>query len=181
MGLLGAVTEKTYTLRPQGEYVFTLVDIEVSQGDWGDRLKWVWEMSYPDHPEDPIYRENGDADTLFQWTNTDLVVGSRQFEWAQILSGRTLEPGDEAPEDDELIRRRMVAYLTHETVKKGKRAGQKQETIVEGSARPFTRAVPRRNAPRDGTTGRRGQPAPENAQYRPSPHVEREEEEGLPF
>lgn len=138
MGSLGAVRERTFELIEQGEYVFTLNDLQFSSdGKYGDSLKWVWLIAPKDAPTDYMTNANGMEKTLHQYTDADIVVGSRQHEWAQVLSGRELNDGDEPPEDEELTGKRMVGYLTHYKPKQGPNAGKAREKIVEGSCKAF--------------------------------------------
>ncbi len=136
MGALGQVSEQTYDLIPQGEHVFTLHDIEVTDGQWGESLKWVWLLSSPSSPGDYIVTVSGLEKTLWQFTKVDLTVGSRQWEWACALTGRQLAKGDKPPTDEEVLNKRMIAYLTHAAPRNDPQ-GQKKEKIVEGSAKPF--------------------------------------------
>jgi len=138
VSIFGAVKERTYELIETGEYVFTLNELEYSaEGMYGEALIWKWLMAPQSDPTDYIAKANGDPKTLFQYTDVELTLGSKQHEWASALMGKRLEKGDTPPEQDEIEGRRMVAYLTHYTVKKGKNAGQQKEQIVPGSAKVF--------------------------------------------
>lgn len=134
---LGKVTKQTYALIPQDKYVFTLNDLEETTGEWGDALKWVWLISPTDAPNEYLVDSRGEDKTLWQFTNADITIGSRQHEWIQALIHRELGEDDDAPEIAELLGKRMTAFLTHYTPKKGKNAGQKIEKIAEGSALPW--------------------------------------------
>jgi len=136
--VLGAVQERTFELVPQGEWVFTLSEIEESSGgQYGDALIWKFYLSKAETPTDYILKANHDELTHWEYTDVDVNLGSKQHEWAQLLSGRTLAKGDAPPDDGELYGRSFRAYLTHKTLTRGKNAGSKKERIVEGSAQPF--------------------------------------------
>ena len=138
MGLFGQVKAQSFDLIETGEYVFSLDEIDYQgQGEYGESLIWKWLIAPTHAPTDYICKSNGDEVRLYQFTKVDLVLGSKQHEWAQLLSGRTLAEGDEPPDSDELVGKRMVAYLTHYVPKQGKNAGNKKEQIVQGSGKPF--------------------------------------------
>lgn len=138
MGLLGAASDKVqYELLPTAEYVFTLWDLTLETGQWGDQIKWVWLVSPLNDPDSYFMRSsdpNAQEKELWQFTKVGLPKGSRAREWTEALLGRELRLGEE-PDDTDLIKHRMVAYLVH----KPKKADPtiKQEAITEGSAKPF--------------------------------------------
>jgi hypothetical protein len=143
MGILGKASDKPqFELTPVGEYVFTLWDITLETGQWGDQIKWVWLISPTSDPESYVTRGDGAFEKereLWQFTKIGLPKGSRAREWAEALMGRELKLGEE-PDDTDLVRRRMIAYLVHKPKKSDPTI--KQESISEGSARPFRAAQP---------------------------------------
>lgn len=147
MGILGKASDKPqFELTPVGEYVFTLWDITLETGQWGDQIKWVWLVSPTSDPDSYITRGEGAFEKereLWQFTKIGLPKGSRAREWAEALMGRELKLGEE-PDDTALVRRRMIAYLSH----KPKKADPsiKQEAISEGSSRPFRASQPAKPA-----------------------------------
>lgn len=142
MSSFGAVKERTFTLIETGEYVLTLNDLSFENGTYGDSLKWVWLIAPKEDPTAYFARDDGMEKTLHQYTDADIIIGSRQHEWVQALTGRKFEDGDTPPEDDEILGKRMVAYITHEAPKKGPNAGKLREKIVAGSAKPFRLPAP---------------------------------------
>lgn len=134
----GAVKERTFELIETGEYVLTLNDLEFeADGPYGDSMKWEWMVAPREDPTNYICRQDGNERTIRTWTGADIELGSQQHEWCQVLTGRTLEKGDEPPEIDDLRGKRMIAYLTHQAPKKGPNAGKLREKIVAGSAKRF--------------------------------------------
>jgi hypothetical protein len=121
----GQVTKQQYKLIETGEYVFTLNDVGEISGDYGDRMQWDFLVAPKDAPTEYMARDDG----------------SRQHQWIQALAGRSFTEGDDLPDGSDIVGKRMVAYLTHYTPKKGKNAGVAKEDIVAGSAKPF--ALPR--------------------------------------
>lgn len=149
MGLLGAASDKAqFELLPTSEYVFTLWDLTLENGQWGDQVKWVWLISTLADPDTYIMRgegPNAQEKELWQFTKIGLPKGSRAREWTEALLGRELKLGEE-PDDQDLIRRRMIGYLIHKPKKSDPTI--KQEAITEGSAKPFRPAQPAaRSAP----------------------------------
>lgn len=145
MSVFGAVKERTYELIEPGEYVFTLNDIEYSpDGQFGETLIWKWLVALPTSPTDYMCNANGNERVIFQYTDVDLIIGSKQHVWAQLLLGRSLEKDAAPPDEQELIGRRMVAYLGHHTPKRGKNAGRPKEAITDGTAKPFRGPQPNR-------------------------------------
>ncbi len=135
MGFLGAASEKAqYELMPTGEYVLTLWDLSMENGQYGDTVKWTFLLSKEATPDAYLERNDGLEKTLWQFTNPGLPRGSRAREWTEALLGRELRTGEE-PDEDDLIRRRMVGYIQHKPNKKDPTI--KREAIAEGSCRPF--------------------------------------------
>lgn len=146
MSGFGAVKERTYELIETGEYVFTLNDLEAeSGGPYGDSMKWDWLLAPKDDPTSYLARRDGMERTVRVWTDADIIIGSQCHEWIQVLTGQPFEAGDEPPEFDDLVGKRMVAYLTHQAPKRGPKAGQMREKIVAGSAKPFALPGSKRN------------------------------------
>lgn len=137
MVTFGAVKEREYTLLEQGEYVLTLSELEESEGQWGDRMIWKFLVAPKDDFASYIAKANGDEYLLWSFTDCDIILGSMAHEFAQTLSGRKLDKDDAPPDEDELLGKRLIAYITHETPTRGKNAGKKREAIVAGSIKPF--------------------------------------------
>lgn len=145
MSGFGAVKERTFALIETGEYVLTLNDLEFeADGPYGDSMKWEWLIALREDPTGYICRANGNEVTLRCWTGADVELGSQCHEWVQVLAGRKFEKGDEPPAVEDLLGRRMIAYLTHQAPKKGPNAGKLREKIVAGSAKPFKGPQPNR-------------------------------------
>lgn len=137
MAAFGAVKKKTYELMETGEYVFTLSELEETTGDFGDRMLWKFLVALKEDPTGYICRDDGKERVLFAYTDPDVIIGSQCQEWAQVLTGRSFSEGDAPPDEDDLLGKRMTAYLTHYTPKKGKNAGVPREQIVAGSAKSY--------------------------------------------
>lgn len=133
----GVVQKRQFKLIDTGEYVFTLNDVGEISGDYGDRMQWDFLVADKATPTEYLARDDGKERILRFFTDPEINLGSRQHEWLQALTGRTLGEGDELPDGDELLGKRMIAYLTHYTPKKGKNAGVAREDVVAGSAKPF--------------------------------------------
>jgi hypothetical protein len=153
MVAFGQVTKQQYKLIETGEYVFTLNDVGEISGDYGDRMQWDFLVAEKDTPTEYFARDDGRERVLRFFTDTDITLGSRQHQWIQALAGRTFGEGDELPDGGDILGKRMVAYLTHYTPKKGKNAGVAKEDIVAGSAKPFA-------LPKSRTNGGAKAPAP---------------------
>jgi hypothetical protein len=135
MGLLGAASEKPqFELIPMGEYVWTLAELVSETGQFGEQVKWIFLLSALSSPDAYITKDNGDAREVWQFTKPSLSKGSRAREWAEALLGHELKNGEE-PDDSDLERRRMIAYLGHKANKNDPTI--KREAITEGTARPF--------------------------------------------
>lgn len=133
-----AVRERTFELIETGEYVFTLNYLtEEPGGQYGDAMRWEWLIALREDPTGYLCRSDGNERTLRVWTGADIVIGGQAHEWIQVLTGRTFEDGADPPDENELLGRRMIAYLTHQAPKKGPNAGKLREKIVAGSAKPF--------------------------------------------
>lgn len=137
----GPVTKKQFKLIPTGEYVFVLDDVGTTEGDYGERMVWDFFVAEKESPTDYLTKDDGSVHTLKFWTDVEVTLGSRQLEWISALTGRTFGEDDELPDGGELLSKRMLAYLTHYTPKRGKNKGIAREDIVMGSAKPF--ALPR--------------------------------------
>jgi hypothetical protein len=133
----GAVKQKEYTLIEQGEYVLTLLELEESAGQWGDRMVWKFMVAPKDDPTNYIARDDGNEKTVWVFTDRDIILGSFCQELVEVLSGRKFKEDGEPPSEDDLLGKRCVGYITHETPTRGKNAGIKREKIVEGSIKPF--------------------------------------------
>jgi hypothetical protein len=138
----GAVKEREYTLLEQGEYVLTLNDLEESEGQWGPRLVWKFLAAPKEDATAYIVKPSGDEYELWAFTDREIILGSLSHEFAQTLSGRTLTKDDAPPDEDDLLGKRLIAYVTHETPTRGKNAGKKREAIVAGSIKPYRGSAP---------------------------------------
>jgi hypothetical protein len=134
----GQVKKQQYKLIETGEYVFTLNDVGEITGDYGDRMQWDFLVAEKDSPTDYFARDDGKERVLRFFTDTEITLGSKQHQWIQAMMGRSYDEGDDLPSGADLLSKRMVAYLTHYTPKKGKNAGVAREDIVAGSAKPFS-------------------------------------------
>lgn len=140
MVTFGSVKEKTFELLEQGEYVLTLNDMDESEGQYGDRLVWKFLIAPLSDPTNYINKRkdgSGDAKDIWAFTDPDIIIGSLQHEFVEKLTGRTFDKNSAPPTEDELLGRRIIAYISHHIPKRGKNAGNKQEQIVTGSIKPF--------------------------------------------
>jgi hypothetical protein len=140
MVTFGSVKEKAFDLLETGEYVLTLNDLDESMGQYGQRLVWKFLIAPVSDPINYINKRkdgSGDAKDIWAFTNTDIVIGSLQHEFVEKLTGRTFDKNSEPPTEDDLLGRRIIAYISHYIPKTGKNAGNKQEQIVAGSVKPF--------------------------------------------
>lgn len=140
MVTFGSVKEKTFELIEPGEYVLTLNDLEESEGQFGDRLIWKFLIAPVSDPTNYINKRkdgSGDAKDIWAFTDPDIIIGSLMHEFVEKLTGRTFDKNSAPPTEDELLGRRIIAYITHYVPKKGKNAGNKQEQIVAGSVKAF--------------------------------------------
>jgi len=144
MGLLGKASEKPqYELLPVGEYVWTLWDLTSETGQYGEQVKWVWLVSPVSDPDSYILRSsdpNAQEKEIWQFTKPSLARGSRARAWTEALIGRELK-NDEEPDDDQMLRRRMVATLVHKA-KKSDPAIKNEAISEEIPPRPFRPAQP---------------------------------------
>jgi hypothetical protein len=164
MVAFGQVTKQQYKLIETGEYVFTLNDVGEISGDYGDRMQWDFLVAEKETPTEYMARDDGRERVLRFFTDTDIVIDSRQHQWIQALAGRAFGDGDELPDGGDILGKRMVAYLTHYTPKKGKNAGVAKEDIVAGSAKPFQ--LPGRKATNGTTKAAAASPPAESADDR---------------
>ena len=152
MVAFGAVRKQQFKLIETGEFVFTLNDLGEMTGDYGDRMTWDFLVAEKDTPTEYFARDDGKERILRFFTDIDIVIGSRQHEWIQALTGQPLGEGDDPPDATDLLGKRMVAYLTHYTPKKGKNAGVAREDIVAGSAKSFRLPSQKANGTAKGAT-----------------------------
>jgi hypothetical protein len=137
MGLLGKATDKVqYELQAVGEYVWTLWDLTSETGQYGEQVKWVWLISPVSNPDAYIMRADGQQEKeIWQFSKPSIAKGSRARAWTEALLGRELKTGEE-PDDNDLIRRRMIALLVHKANKNDPTI--KREAISEEiPPRPF--------------------------------------------
>jgi hypothetical protein len=133
-----AKLKKEYPLTPTGEYVATLNDLSYETGGtYGDSLLWKWLLAPVTDPTNYIARDDGMERVFHEYTNPDIIVGSKPHEWIAALSGIVLGEGDEPPESDDLIGKRMLVYVAHQAPKQGPNAGKLKERLVAGSSKPF--------------------------------------------
>lgn len=137
MVTFGGVKEKTFQLIEQGEYVLTLSELEESEGQWGDRMVWKFLVAPKEDFSAYICNANGDERTLWAFTDRDIILGSLGHEFVENLTRRKFSEDNDPPDEDDLLGKRIVAYVTHETPTRGKQAGKKREAIVAGSIKPF--------------------------------------------
>jgi hypothetical protein len=132
---------------PQGEYVATLNDLTYETGGaYGDSLLWKWLLAPVADPTNYISRDDGQEKVHHEYSNPDVIVGSKPHEWIAALTGVVLGDGDEPPESDDLLGKRMRVYVTHRAPKQGPNAGKLREKFSEGSAQRFDLAPPKRVA-----------------------------------
>lgn len=140
MVTFGAVKEREFSLIEAGEYCLTLNELEESSGQFGDRMVWKFLVAPVSDPTNYINKRkdgSGDEKDVWVWTDPDIILGSIQHEFVEKLTGRPFTKGAEPPDEDDLIGRRILAYITHYVPKKGKSAGTKQEQVVAGSIKQF--------------------------------------------
>ena len=129
--------KKEYPLLEQAEYCLTLSHIDEVEGQYGDRLVWKFLVSLPSHPFDYIARDDGEEKSLWAFTDPEIVIGSLAHQFAEALTGRALGKDADPPTEDDLIGKRLIGYVGHETPTRGKSAGIKRETIVAGTIKPY--------------------------------------------
>jgi hypothetical protein len=129
--------KKEFALLEPGEYVLTLSDIEEVEGQYGDRIVWKFLIASKSAPTDYFARDDGQEKTLWAFSDPDIIVGSLAHEFIEGLTGQTFGKDSQAPSADDLLGKRIVAYVSHETPKTGKNAGVKREKIVAGSIKPY--------------------------------------------
>lgn len=128
--------ERVYPLIEKGEYVATLLDLTFEEGGtYGDSLLWKWLVAHPEDPTAYLCRDDGNEKTIHEYTSPDIILGSKPHEWIGALTGKVLEDGEEPPDSDDLVGKRMLVYLTHLAPKKGPNAGKLRERLAEGSAK----------------------------------------------
>lgn len=131
----------------KGEYVATLNDLTYETGGtYGDSLLWKWLLAPTNDPTNYIARDDGMEKVHHEYTNPDIIVGSKAHEWIAALSGIVLGEGDVPPDSDDLLGKRMRVYVTHQAPKKGPNQGKLRERFVEGSAQAFDLAPAKRVA-----------------------------------
>lgn len=75
-----------------GMVTLELLRIEdIEPGQYGDRCRWVFEVSDADGP---ITWPNGDPYDWWQMTGTSMSIKSPARAWSEALLGRTLEDGE---------------------------------------------------------------------------------------
>src|SRR5688572_16652880 len=146
MVTFGAVKEREYTLLDQGEYVLTLSELDETEGQWGTRLVFKFLVAPKEDYSAYICKPNGDEYLLWVFTDLDIILGSIQHELIEVLTGRKFKKDDAPPDEDELLGKKMLGYITHETPTRGKNAGKKREALVAGSVKPFRTAMPKNGA-----------------------------------
>jgi hypothetical protein len=132
---------KEYPLLDRGEYVVTLNDLTYETGGtYGDALLWKWLIAPVSSPTDYIARDDGMEKVHHEYTNPDVIIGSKAHEWIAALTGITLGDGDVPPDSDDLLGQRMRVFIGHQAPKQGPNAGKAREKFVQGSAQRFTLA-----------------------------------------
>ena len=137
MVAFGAVKEKEFILLDVGEYVLTLSELEETEGQWGQRMVFKFLVAPKEDYSAYICKPNGEEFLLWAFTDTDIILGSLQHEFVEALAGRKFTKDAEPPTEEELIGKKMLAFITHETPSRGKNAGKKREAIVAGSIKPY--------------------------------------------
>jgi hypothetical protein len=136
--VFGKIADKReYALMVQGEYCLTLTELEEVDGQYGDRIVWKFLVSPLTHPYDYICRDDGQEKSVWGFTDPDIIIGSLAHQFAEALTGRALTKDTPPPDEEELIGKKLVAYIGHETPKTGKSAGVKREAIMAGTIKPF--------------------------------------------
>jgi hypothetical protein len=137
MVTFGAVREKTFTLLEPGEYCLTLSELDVVDGQWGQRMVWKFLVSPTDDYANYIANDNGDERMLWAFTDIDIILGSIAHEFVEKMTGKKFGQDTEPPDEDDLLGKRVVGYIRHVTPTTGKSAGKKREEIVAGTIKPF--------------------------------------------
>ena len=139
--------KKEFPLTPTGEYVATLNDLTYETGgQYGDSLLWKWLLAEKNDPTNYIARDDGMERVFHEYTNPDIIVGSKAHEWIGSLTGIVLTEGQEPPDSDDLLGKRMLVYIAHQAPKQGPNAGKLKERLVAGSSKPFNLVSPKRVA-----------------------------------
>lgn len=133
---------KEYALLEQGEYALTLLELDEVEGQYGDRVVWKFLMAPLSNPTAYLCRDDGQEKTIWGFTDPDIIMGSLAHQFAEALTGRSLTKDTAPPDEEELIGKRLVAYIGHETPKTGKSAGIKREAIMAGTIKPFREPKP---------------------------------------
>ena len=137
MARFGSVREREFFLLPRGEYVLTLSELEETEGQWGDRMIFKFLVAPREDFSAYICRPNGDEEMLFVFTDRDIVLGATIHKLVEALTGEKFEKGNMPPSEDDLLGKRILAYVTHETPTRGKNAGQKRAILDPESIEPF--------------------------------------------
>jgi hypothetical protein len=137
MVAFGQVKEREFTLIEQGEYILTLSELEETAGQWGDRIIWKFLVAPKEDYAAYLQKSNGEEVTLWAFTDVDITIGSQAHELVQVLTGKTFDKGSPPPDEDDLLGKRCIGYVTHETPTRGKNAGKKREALVPGSLKPW--------------------------------------------
>jgi hypothetical protein len=139
-----AQLKKDYPLVDTGEYIATLSDLTYEAGGtYGDSLLWKWLLALPSDPTNYLCRDDGNEKTFHEYTSPDVIVGSKSHEWIAALTGKVLAEGDEPPDAEDLVGKRMRVYLTHQAPKQGPNVGKLRERFVQGSAKTFNLVPPK--------------------------------------
>ena len=131
MVAFGSVREKELFLLPVGEYVLTLSELDEAEGNWGTRVVFKFLAAPLDDYSAYICKPNGEEHTLWAFTDQDIVLGSLAHEFVEALTGRKFSKDSDPPDEDDLLGKRLIAYVGHEIPTRGKSAGKKRETIAE--------------------------------------------------
>lgn len=155
--------ERVYPLVEKGEYVATLLDLTFEEGgNYGDSLLWKWLIAPREDPTAYIARDDGNEKTIHEYTTPDVILGSKPHEWIAALTGIVLEDGQQPPDSDDLVGKRMLVYLTHLAPKKGPNAGKLRERLADGSAKKWG------GPPKTVARNRPAEPAPDQVSADPS-------------
>jgi len=134
---------KEYALMEPGEYCLTLLELDEVEGQYGDRVVWKFLVAPLHDPTAYYCRDDGQEKSLWSFTDPDIIVGSLAHQLAEALTGRKLSRDSEPPTEEDLVGKRLISYVGHETPKTGKSAGIKREAIMAGTIKPFRMPAPK--------------------------------------
>jgi hypothetical protein len=114
MVVFQAATDGGPVLEP-GTYVLEVDRFEdAGVGQFGPQIKWMYRVSDPTTPDEPIRGSDGEPYLLFQWSSPKPTPRSKCRPWIEALYGRPLAKGEQ-PQEKHLVGRRMRALVVHVT------------------------------------------------------------------